>query len=208
MDIEKQNQCMKLEDIAAIRYGHSVRGAFINNEDSDIKILQTKNFSVDGIHWEDCLLTNFCGRAQPWFLKEGDIVFLVRNNNLGYNALLIDDSVNSVSEAVMTGPMMYVIKCDTRKVLPEYLTWWLNQGPAQDYFKSRDSGETRTSIKREVLVNTAVSIPTLERQKELLKLHKQAVLQVKKLQKHADNISYDIKEDSDSMSDYFRNRNI
>lgn len=54
-------------------------------------------------------------------------------------------------------------------VLPEYLTWLLNQSPCQKYLEQNAEGSMSKSIRRSVLEETPIAIPPLVKQKRLWK---------------------------------------
>lgn len=155
-------QCLRLDSLATIRYGSTVKSEKITSEPSDTKIIRACDFSQKGINWDTCQFTDSELLRYPYFLKENDILF--SNRNKGGNAVLVDDAINHEKE-VIAAVLAYIIRCDTNKIRPEFLAWWLNQEPAQEYFNSKAKGLV---ISREILEETPISVPHLKVQNELL----------------------------------------
>ena len=68
-------------------------------------------------------------------------------------------------------------------VLPEFISWQLNQIPAQRYFKTTAEGSNYVSIRRQVLEDVPITLPSIEKQAQLVALHTSAVKEQKTLQK-------------------------
>ena len=60
---------------------------------------------------------------------------------------------------------------------PEFLTWFLNQTPCQQYFEQNAEGTMAKSIRRSVLEQTPIAIPLLQKQAAIVKLHKSHIQQ-------------------------------
>jgi restriction endonuclease S subunit len=68
------------------------------------------------------------------------------------------------------------------KVLPEFISWQLNQLPAQRYFQTNAEGSLYVSIRRQVLEDTPITLPPMATQQRLVALHRAAVREHKVLQ--------------------------
>ncbi|WP_458793543.1 restriction endonuclease subunit S domain-containing protein, partial [Aeromonas caviae] len=53
---------------------------------------------------------------------------------------------------------------------PEFLAWQLNQSPCQRYFELHAEGSAAKSIRRQVLEEAPIGIPSLARQAAIMKL--------------------------------------
>jgi restriction endonuclease S subunit len=56
------------------------------------------------------------------------------------------------------------------KVLPEYLTWYLNRASSQNYLKSKAVGSSIVSISKSVLQDLEIYFPDLQTQNAILKI--------------------------------------
>lgn len=155
-------QCLRLDSLGTIHYGSAIKAEKIISEQSNTKIIRVHDFSSEGINWDACKFTDSGLLRKPYFLKENDILF--SNRNKGGNAVLVDDAINHENE-VIAAVLAYIIRCDANKIRPEFLAWWLNQEPAQEYFNSKAKGPV---ISREILEETPIPVPQLKIQNELL----------------------------------------
>lgn len=159
---------MQLSDVISITQGYPFRGSIPEIPDSDIRAVQMKDISEKSyINWEACVRTQIPGKSIPDFLKPGQILFVPRGNN-NY-AVLVDE--NALKFKAVAAPHFYILQCPVQNLIPEYLVWFLNQEPAQRYFKREAEGTTTMSIRRSVLEKTPITVPGITKQKAIIKLH-------------------------------------
>ena len=65
----------------------------------------------------------------------------------------------------------YILKLETDKVLPEYISWYLNQPPSQSYIQSHARGTGMLLIPKKDFIELAIDIPPMETQKIIVKLN-------------------------------------
>jgi len=133
---------------------------------SGIHVVQLKNTSATTVNWQSCIEIEITGTASPKFLKSGDILFVARGNN-NY-AVLVDSSINT--SKMVAAPHFYIIRTNTDKVLPQFLVCLLNQKPIQQCFKREAEGTLAKSIRRSVLENVEVILPSLDEQHKVAQL--------------------------------------
>jgi len=78
--------------------------------------------------------------------------------------------LDEVPARVVCSPLFFHIHMRTKNILPEFLAWQINQGPAQSYFGRSRVGTAQMSIRRSTLEELPVSIPELDKQKALIEL--------------------------------------
>ena len=76
------------------------------------------------------------------------------------------------SMKVVASPHFYVIRPKQDHLLPGYLTWLLNQPPCQKHIKRQAEGSFTQSIRRSVIEDAPVTIPSIEKQKIIIQLAK------------------------------------
>lgn len=64
----------------------------------------------------------------------------------------------------------FILETNDSSVLPEYLAWLLNQQSTQDFLKRHATGTAIVSISKSVLENLQVTIPSVEKQKQILEI--------------------------------------
>ncbi len=166
---------MKLAELATISAGHPFRGKILEKSGSGIRAVQMKDISIEqGVRWNSVVETELAGKKQPDWLMSEDILFAARGSR-NY-AVLIDQ----VMGQVVSAPHFYILRVNEQSLLPEFLVWQLNQKPLQNYFDRAAQGSFTKSIKRAILEGAEITVPSLEKQKQILGLHK-TLLQEKNL---------------------------
>jgi len=160
---------MRLKDIAEITTGYPFRGKISEMSRATSTAVQMKDI-INGqkIDWRSTTQTALTGKRSPDWLKPSDILFAARGNN-NY-AVMVEHDI--ADRQAVAAPHFYVIQSKHRSVLPEYLAWLLNQAPSQRYFRGEAEGTLTKSIRRRVLENTPVAIPTQERQHTIVNMAK------------------------------------
>ena len=158
-----------LHQICRIASGYPFRGRIEESSDSNVKVVQMKDVSLDNpINWSECLTVELNGRRAPDYLRSGDILFVARGNrNYAVQIDEIPDGIQAVAS-----PHFFVIGVQDTSLTPDFLTWFLNQTPCQNYFEQNAEGTMAKSIRRSVLEQTPMAIPSLQKQAAIVKLHK------------------------------------
>ena len=156
-----------LNQIASIELGFQLRSQVIQSPESKELLIQMKDVSkTNGVNWKTCVPTQLPGKKMPQWLCDGDVIVVARGFN--FFAAHIQDIPQGFQ--AVAAPAFFVLSKINAQILPEYLTWWLNQVPTQRYFEKSAEGATTKSLKRNALENTPVIIPPLEQQKHIVSL--------------------------------------
>jgi len=160
---------LDLIDISTISAGYPFRGKISEAVGSDVRVIQMKDIDAGySVRWDAVIKTQLTGRQNPNWLQHGDILFAARGQR-NY-AAMIDAETNQFN--IIAAPQFFIIRLNSANVLPEYLTWFLNQSATQRYFLSNAEGSTTPSIRRTVLEATPLIIPSLAQQKVIIELAK------------------------------------
>ena len=151
-----------LKEVATVRSGHSFRTAVEEVKEGNAYIVQMRDVSLEqGINVSSLTKTMI---DRPNYLHEEDILFIPRgNNNI---ALLVGEEASERGLVAINHFMVITVK--TGKIAPGFLAWWLNQKPAQHFFEQQSEGTSIRNIRRAVLENTPISLPSLEQQQVIL----------------------------------------
>ncbi len=166
----------KLADLAVVKAGHPFRGKIEEIKDGTARVLQIRDLDEFGQikDWCSVVRTEIAGRKEPDWLERGDILFAARGLRNFAGCL------NDIPEPTVCGPHFFQIHVHNHhQILPEYLAWALNQQPIQKYFKQSAEGSAQLSIRKAVLENTEITIPTLAKQELLIALYKAAISEQK-----------------------------
>jgi len=175
----------QLNDIAAILPGYPFRGTITPIPTAKTKVVQVRDISEYGdINVEQLITTEITGRKQPDYLTEGDILFVVKG------AKHFATYIQQLPENCVCSPYFFIIRINPEqqnKVLPEFINWQLNQNPAQRYFKNSAEGTSYVSIRRKILEDTPITLPSITIQQRIVALHRASVNEHKVLQQLTDN---------------------
>ena len=175
---------MRLKDIATIYPGYPFRGRIEEVPGTGIFAVQMKNVDAwRGVSVSDCVETELEGKRKPDFLEANDILFAARGSR-AYAALLGSEAENL---QLVASPHLFVIRINSKQVLPEFLVWQLNQGACQRHFDQNAEGTLTKSIRRSVLEETVITLPAIEKQKSLIALASALVKEQQLLQQLAKN---------------------
>jgi restriction endonuclease S subunit len=158
---------MRLSKYAGIASGHPFRGSIPEKTGSGIRVVQLKDASAQGgIDWSTTFETESESKREPEWLQAGDILFAARGSR---NYAVI---VGEHAGKALAAPHFFVIKIKSDQILPEFMMWQLNQTPCRNYFQKESEGSLTKSIRRSVLENTPVTVPSLSKQKQIMQIVK------------------------------------
>jgi len=96
---------------------------------------------------------------------KGDLVF--RSRGLVSKAAILFENPG---KAVVAAPLLRIRVTKPKKILPEYLNWYISQREAQVFLTSRAIGTAQKMISKEVLEDLEVLLPSIEKQKNIMEL--------------------------------------
>ena len=156
----------RIVKVAEIISGHPFRQRIKDDLTGRIRVVQMKDVSEAGsIDWDSTVRTNLKGRRSPDWLKQGDILLLIRG------AKYIAVHLSEVPVKAVCSPHFLMLRVKTGLgLLSAFLAWQLNQPPAQKYFARTAEGSVHKSIRRAVLEDFIISIPDLTIQKTAINM--------------------------------------
>jgi hypothetical protein len=158
---------MRLNKIAKIQSGYISRGKIEPREYGTHFLLQAKNVDGHRLTYVADSLIRFSPTLarKDRILETGDVLFMARGVR-NYSLLM-----REIPDSVLAAACFFVVTVSSDQVLPAYLSWYLNQPPAQNYL-SRHSGRGvhMPVVRRSVLENLDVPLPPLEAQKKIAEL--------------------------------------
>jgi hypothetical protein len=161
-----QNIVKPLNALATISAGHPIRDAVRDVPGGDVAVVQIKNVDAEtGVDWPAVAKTKLTGRREPDWLKPGDVIFSAR----GHRNVAV--CLDQPPARAVCSPHFFLIRVkDGKSTIPEFLAWQMNLPPAQRYFEQSATGSYITSIRRQVLETLQLQIPSLDRQRLLVRL--------------------------------------
>jgi len=164
---------VKLKDIANIQSGVNKKSNFNGN----CYYLQIKHFSSDGELIQSSDLTPELLIEEMninHVLQQGDILLAARGSrNFAYK-------YKGITSPAVAASVFLLIRITDEKILPDYLTWYLNSPQAQSQYKNISRGSNVKLLSKSMIAELEISIPSMKTQIQILKM--QALLmQEKKL---------------------------
>lgn len=155
----------KVENIATFQAGYPFRSGVIEAFESDLYAVQIKDTdAIEGILWSSLTPTRLEGRNPPNWITAGDVIFISRGQrNLAFH-------VDEAPVQAVCSPHFFHMRVATATLLPEFLAWQINQAPAQAYFRRSREGSNQPSIRRDILAELPVAVPSLETQRKVVAL--------------------------------------
>jgi restriction endonuclease S subunit len=153
-----------LKHIASIQTGVFAKPA----KEGQIVYLQSKHFDENGI-LKSSLYPDLKAESisEKHLLQNGDIIFAAKGTK---NFAALYESKNKPAVASTSFFVIRLNEDFQDKVLPEYLTWYLNSASSQNYLKSHAVGSSMVSISKSVIDEVELSIPDLDTQKTILRI--------------------------------------
>lgn len=157
----------KLKEIADIRAGYPFREKIKEVEGGGVRVIQMRDADPeDGVQWSGLIATDLPSKRPPDWLKSGDLLFVAR----GYRhfALHLDEVP---SPTVLSPHFFRLTVHENVGVLPGFLAWQMNQEPAQHYFRKSAEGTQVLNIRRQVLEDLPIVVPSLQKQETISRLN-------------------------------------
>lgn len=156
-----------LKEIADIKAGYSFRGTIPVSESGNYRVIQIKDVNYGGLISSGDLVKAAVDSIKPEYLTQtGDVLFTSRGANR--RAAVVDETA---ANAIFVS-QLYALKIKTDAVVPEYLAWYLNQKPAQDFFEVNASGSYIQNIRHDVLAQLPIALLTVEMQKRVVEIYR------------------------------------
>ena len=155
----------KLKEIASIQMGYSFRARLESICTGSVGVIQMKDLTVqNSVDCGGLSRLDIEKYKEQHLVKQGDIIFRSRGQ-VTTSAILLDNP----GKAVVAAPLIR-IRVENNFILPEYVSWFINQTPAQTCLASYAAGTAQKMISKQALENLEVLIPSLARQRTIIEL--------------------------------------
>ncbi len=154
----------KLIDFSEIILGHAFRGAVEESSDGNCFIIQPKNINSEGTLLSDFIKTDLEISRIKGIIKNRDV--LLSNRGSFKSAVYSGKQKNVVATA-----SLYVLKVDKSKILPEYLSIFLNSTLGQKSLSECNRGAFIKSLPKSELINLVIPLPSIEKQAKIIEIH-------------------------------------
>lgn len=159
---------IKLEDIAELRVGLVVRRKEAQNKSEtarSYKLLTLKNFKEPGV-LDLAQVDVFASTEildERYLTNKGDVVVRLSEPN---SAVIITEA----TEGMLVPSNFAIIKLTTKKILPSYLSFYLNSNYAKRFYAKKLVGTTIKIMQTRNLKEIEVIVKPLELQKKIIEI--------------------------------------
>ena len=160
---------LKLKYIATVSYGVTFRSRVKTTTDGNVRLIQMKDLGDNNlVNLSSTVYVYLPNPKDYQFVRCGDILFRSRGQRT--TAALLDRD----SERTVVAAPLLRIRSDISRVIPEYLLWYINQPISQVYLTSRSEGTVVNMISKKELEKLEVRLPSIERQRAIIRFFKLA----------------------------------
>jgi restriction endonuclease S subunit len=163
---------MQLSDIAQIKPGFTFRGALEPDKEGNIIVVQARNVvgGKNSIRAGDLLRISSQPPRTATYVLNGDIILVARGVGTGtFRAAVLELDIDDVN--VLPSSSVFVIRVtDRNRVLPEYLSLFINSSEGQKLIFQTVSGSNIQTVSRTELEKIDIPIPPLITQKGIVDL--------------------------------------
>ena len=157
---------LKIKQVATVQMGYSFRSRLEASRGGDVAVIQMKDLLHDNtVDCSGLARIDMAAVKEHHLARKGDLVFRSRGQ-VNTAAVILEDP----GKAVVAAPLLRIRITEADKIMPEYLNWYISQRDAQVFFTSRAKGTVQQMISKEAIENLEVSLPTLEKQKNIVEL--------------------------------------
>jgi restriction endonuclease S subunit len=158
----------KLTDIAEIQTGYQFRKKIEPDPTGNYRVVQIRDFDENLVLQKKNLLQVKLDKpAQSFLVSKSDILFLSRGHK-NWATAIVDD----LQETIAVGHF-FILRLKNSDIIPEYLTWYLNQAPAQEYlYKNARRGTHMPLIPLSVFKELTAEVPSRNIQQNIIELNK------------------------------------
>jgi restriction endonuclease S subunit len=154
-----------LKNIADIQAGYSFRTRLESQDTGTVAVIQMKDLTnANLVSCDELAKVEMDLQNSHHLVKPGDLIFRSRGLTSTSALLVADPGV-----AVLAAPLLR-IRVTSESVLPEYLNWYISQLPAQSYLASCSEGTALKMISKQSLENLEVFVPSIARQRLVVKM--------------------------------------
>ena len=156
----------KITEIADVQIGYQFRKKIESVDEGTNRVIQIRDFDEHRILYKEGLSrVKIDKSAEQYLINKGDILFLSRGHR-NWAASITDNYEDTIAVS-----HFYVLKIRNASVIPEYIAWYINQTPAQEYLHNiARRGTHMPIIPLSAFKELTVDLPDKETQKKIVEL--------------------------------------
>ncbi|CAH1903567.1 Methylase_S domain-containing protein [Candidatus Nitrotoga sp. HW29] len=169
---------MKLHDIATIIAGYTFRGAITPDKNGGLLVFQAKDLVRGAFITDVSTLTPiaFDPTGYAGYLKKDDVLVIARGMKTGaFRSTVFQSDASNV----IASSSVHIIRITAPKVLPEYVSYYLNSKNGQDSLSEIVTGSYIGALPRRLLEQLKIPVPDLRKQSAIINLYHNMQMQQK-----------------------------
>lgn len=149
----------------ALFSGYSFREKIEHNPNGIVGILQMKDIkdSYLSFDYQNIDKVSDFVFKDKFYLQKNDILFVSK----GVNNFAI--AIADVNLKIVPSATFFVIRVEEKKIIPEYLVWYINQKEAQNYLNEKKAGTYVPNLNKQDIMELPIKVPPLNIQKAIAK---------------------------------------
>ncbi|MCT8331971.1 restriction endonuclease subunit S [Albidovulum sediminis] len=157
---------MRIADLSDIHSGYTARGRLDPVHGGGVPAMQLRDVGVTGdLTVKDLQRYDLGSLADRYFVCGGEVVFRSRGEtNI---AVAVPDPLPE--PVVVTVPLV-IVRPNSKRILPEYLAWAINQPDAQRRLGGEAQGTGLRMIPMAALEDLEIAVPDLQTQRRIVEL--------------------------------------
>jgi len=153
-----------LGELVDVQIGHSFRAGVQRDAAGVVGVIQMRDLGDDALVCLASLVRMSMDVRPAEQVREGDIIFRSRGDRSTCAIVAADPGF-----AVVAAPLLR-LRVTGARLLPAYLSWFVNQPAAQEYFAKHAEGSNVKMISKSVLEDLDVEVPPIRRQRDIIEL--------------------------------------
>lgn len=153
-----------LKDISEIITGYTFREGLKSTPHGDTKVLLAKSITEDGtVNYDELVKIDMDSSNTSAYVKNYDV--LLTSRGVFRSAVYEGSQDNTVAAS-----SVYILRMKDDKVLPHYLSIYLNSKKGQQSIQKITSGGTISNIPRRNLEELLIPVPNLKTQQQIINI--------------------------------------
>ena len=160
----------RIKDLVNIQIGYQFRESLTTSSDGQYQVIQAKDINASNHQLEADAINNVTPKRNPkrYEVANGEVIFLSKGRR---NYATFIEGLSGDLPAIVAG-YFFILRIKAKSLLPEYLSWSINQRPAQAYLQRVARGSGMPFIPKDAFSNLEIDVPPVKIQNLISKLYK------------------------------------
>lgn len=168
---------IELNKLVTIQTGYSLKSKMVDDPNGQIQLVQPKDIDSISNNISGTQVTeDVLGSYHNQLIQDGNIGL----SNKGLNIKSVLFNMNDLERPTILSSSFFILRIQDRKIIPQYLHWYLQQETTLDRLKSMFTGSTVPTLSKKSLIQLKVPIVSLEDQMRIMLLQNQITKEKKK----------------------------